>query len=187
MDEKKLLSMLLSRDQQVIPALKDQFGERIYFTALNILGSIRDAQECVNDTLLALWNAIPPNQPTPLEGYVYRTGRNVALKRLRFDTAQKRGSGGYDISLEELAQSLPGEDLWETVNARLLGQSINTFLRSQSRDARSIFLRRYWYGDSIRSIAADYGMTESAVSVRLLRTREKLANHLKKEGFFDEA
>ena len=91
------------------------------------------------------------------------------------------------LSLDELAFSLPGGDIWDTLNAKLLGQSINTFLSTQSRDTRAIFLRRYWYGDSVRSIAKAYSMKESAVSARLLRTRGKLADHLKKEGFFDEA
>ena len=186
MEEKEILSMLLRRDQDAISALKDCFGKRIYITALNILGSVRDAQECLNDTLFALWNAIPPNRPDPLEAYAYRTGRNIALKRLRQDSAQKRSST-YDVSLDELAFSLPGGDIWDTLNAKLLGQSINRFLSRQSRDTRAIFLRRYWYGDNIRTIARDYGMTESTVSVRLLRTREKLAKHLTKEGFFDEA
>lgn len=185
MEDKKIIALLLDRDQSGILALKDQFGNRIYRTALNILGCVRDAQECLNDTLLALWNAIPPNQPDPLEGYAYRTGRNIALKRLRKDRAQKRDSS-YDISLDELAAALPDGDLWDTLNAKLLGQSIDAFLSTQARDTRAIFLRRYWYGDSIRSIAKDYGMKENAVSVRLLRTREKLATHLKKEGFFDE-
>jgi len=186
MEEKTIVSLLLSRDQNAIRALNDCFGKRIYLTALNILGSVRDAQECLNDTLFALWNSIPPCQPDPLEGYAYRTGRNIALKRLRQDSAQKRNSS-YDVSLDELAFSLPGSDIWDTLNARLLGHSIDTFLSGQSRDTRSIFLRRYWYGDSVKTIAADYNMKESAVSVRLLRTREKLAKHLTKEGFFDEA
>lgn len=186
MEEKRIMALLLDRDHDAIHALKDCFGKRIYLTALNILGSIRDAQECLNDTLLALWNAIPPNRPDPLEGYVYRTGRNIALKRLRSDSTQKRNSS-YDIPLDELAFSLPGGDVWETVNAKLLGQSIDAFLSAQNRENRAIFLRRYWYGDSVRAIALDYAMKENAISVRLLRMREKLADHLKKEGFFDEA
>lgn len=186
MEDKMILTLLLNRDQDAIPALKNHFGKRIYLTALNILGCVRDAQECLNDTLLALWNVIPPNQPHPLEGYAYRTGRNIALKRLRQDHARKRDSS-YDVPLDELAYSLPGGDIWDTLNSRLLGQSINAFLSTQSRDTRAIFLRRYWYGDSVRSIAKAYSMKESAVSARLLRTREKLADHLKKEGFFDEA
>ena len=186
MEDNKIMSMLLNRDQTAIHALKDRFGQRIFQTALNILGSVRDAQECLNDALFALWNAIPPNRPDPLEGYAYRTGRNIALKRLRTDSAQKRNSR-YDVPLEELAFSLPGGDIWEALDAKLLGQSIDAFLSVQSRDNRAIFLRRYWYGDDVRAIAADYGMKESAVSARLLRLREKLASHLKKEGFFDEA
>lgn len=186
MDDRNIIKLLFARNHDGIQALKDCFGRRIYQTALNILGSVRDAQECVNDTLLALWNAIPPNKPEPLEGYVYRTGRNIALNRQRQNLAQKR-NGSYDLPLDELAVSLPGGDIWETLDARALGRSIDQFLSRQNRENRSIFLRRYWFGDSVRIIAKDYGLKESTVSVRLLRLREKLAKHLAKEGFFDEA
>lgn len=107
MDDKQLLDLLWDRADGAVDVLAQQFGPRLYQTAMNILGDHQDAEEAVNDTYLALWNAIPPERPEPLGGYVYRTGRNIALKKLRFQSAQKRSSP-YDLSLDELAEVLPG-------------------------------------------------------------------------------
>ena len=92
MDDKQILELLWERSREAISALEKRFGGRLQRTAINILGNKEDAEEAVNDTYLALWDAIPPERPDPLEGYVYRTGRNVALKKLRFQSAQKRSA-----------------------------------------------------------------------------------------------
>ncbi len=130
----------------------------------------------------------PPSHrqgPTPLSGYVYKTGRNLALKRLRYDSAAIRDSR-YNVPLEELAGCLPGEAFWETVSARALGRAIDAYLDTLSVDNRSIFLRRYWFGDSIREIATSFAMSENAVSVRLNRARNALREYLLKEGLYYE-
>ena len=184
MEDKKIIELLWARVESAIEALSERFGRRLWATAVNILGSVRDAEESVNDTYLAVWNAIPPQQPDPLAGFVYKIGRNQALKKLRTKTAQKR-NGTYDVSLDELAGCIPGPALEETVQARELGYAIDAFLGSISRDSRVIFLRRYWFGDSVKSIAQSLGMKESAVSARLGRTREQLRHYLNKEGLFD--
>ena len=184
MDDNKILALLLQRSENAIQALADRFGRRLYATAVNILGSFRDAEESVSDTYLAVWNAIPPRKPDPLAGFVYQTGRNQALKKLRSRSALKR-SGNYDLSLEELAGCIPGPAVEETVEARELGNAIDCFLDRQSAETRSIFLRRYWFGDSVKEIAREFGMKESAVSLRLSRTREKLHTFLVKEGYRD--
>lgn len=149
---------------------------------MNILGSRQDAEECVNDTYLAIWNVIPPQRPDPLPPYIYRTGRNIALKRLRDNSAQKRNSA-YDASLDELAFCIPVGTLEETLDARALGQAIDRFLDTVSQESRVIFLRRYWFGDSIKEIAKGLGMQENTVSVHLSRTRSKLKDYLTEEGF----
>ena len=185
MTDNKILSLLLHRSEDALSALAERFGRRLYLTAVNILGSVRDAEESVSDTYLAVWNAIPPKEPDPLSGFVYSTGRNQALKKLRSRSAAKR-SGNYDLSLEELADCIPGPALEETVEARELGLSIDRFLDRQSAQTRAIFLRRYWFGDSVKDIARSFAMQESAVSVRLSRTREKLHRYLVKEGYREE-
>lgn len=183
MDDKQIIALLFDRVQGAIEALDQRFGKRLYATAMNILGSPRDAEECVNDTYLALWNAIPPERPDPLCAYTYRIGRNTALKRFRQNTAQMRNSA-YDLSLDELADCIPDDSLWDTLDARELGRSIDRFLTSQSRENRAIFLRRYWFGDSVKRIAKDTGIREGTISVRLNRIRSALKDYLHKEGYF---
>lgn len=186
MEDKKLLQLLWARSDAALDALAQQFGARLYQTAMNILGDHHDAEEAVNDTYLALWNAIPPKHPDPLGGYVYRTGRNIALKKLRFQSAQKR-SNTYALSLDELAEVLPGSTLEEALDARALGQAIDRFLDSLHKTDRIVFVRRYWFADPVKELAKAQGMTPNALSVRLSRLRQQLKNHLIKEGFFDEA
>lgn len=186
MEDKQIIQLLFARAENAISELSKRFGKQLYRIAYNIFRNHSDAEECINDTYFALWNAIPPVSPNPLAPYVYRTGRNTALKRLHRDTAQKRNSN-YDISLEELNGCLPGEDMEQIIDARELGRSIDKFLEKQSKIGRYIFIRRYWYGDSIGIIANDLDMKENAVSVRLNRMRNRLKAYLKKEGYYYEA
>lgn len=185
MEDRHIIELFFARAEGAIVALAKRFERPLYKTALNILENREDALECVNDTYLALWNAIPPANPNPLAAYVQRTGRNIALKRLREKNAQKRDSS-YDLSLDELAPYLPGEDPEHIVNARAVGTAINAFLASQSKQTRILFLRRYWYGDSVKEIAQALDLRENTVTVRLSRTREKLKQYLIQEGFFYE-
>ena len=182
MKDRHILTLLLSRAEQAIEAMAAAYGAQLYGIAHNILGSKRDAEECVNDTYLALWNAIPPEEPDPLCAYAYRTGRNIALKRLRSNTAALRRAD-YDLSLEELSACIPAGDFWEQVEARELGRILNVFLDSQSKENRVVFLRRYWFGDSVKVIAKSLNLKEGTVSARLSRTRAALKHYLNKEGY----
>lgn len=185
MEDRQIVKLLWDRSEDAVEALTARFGLRLYRTALNILGNSNDAQECVNDTYLALWNTIPPEKPDPLAAFVHRVGRNIALKRLRANTALKRGSA-YNASLDELAECVPGASLDEQIDARMLGHAIDTFLNTVSKDSRILFLRRYWFGDSVREIASALKMSENAVNVRLSRTRSQLRSYLLKEGYLHE-
>jgi len=182
MEDHQIIHMLFQRTEQAIEALARKYGSRLQQTARNILEDPQDAEEAVNDTYLALWNAIPPAKPDPLGAYVYRVGRNIALKHLRSRTAQKRDSR-YDLSLDELAHSIPGDTAQEVWDARALGQAINRFLDTVSPEQRLLFLRRYWFGDSVAEIAAQTHLTESTVAVRLHRLRNRLKIYLIQEGF----
>lgn len=185
MEDRKIVRLLFERAENAIRELDTRFGRQLYRIACNILENPQDAEECTNDTYLALWNAIPPASPDPLAPYVYRTGRNIALKRLHRNTAQKRNSR-YDVSLEELSDCLPGENVEQTMDAKELGRAIDRFLSSQSRESRYIFLRRYWFGDAVKEIATELQMQENAVSVRLNRMRNSLKEYLKKESYLYE-
>lgn len=182
MEDRHIIQLFLRRAETAVGALADKYGKQLHKLARNILGDREDAEECVNDTYLAVWNAIPPNEPDPLSAYVLRIGRNTALKRLRGNMAQKRNTT-YDLSLEELSSCISSCDLNEALNARALGQAIDAFLDTLSKENRSLFVRRYWFGDSVKDIARSVGLTENTVSVRLNRTRGKLKDYLTQEGF----
>lgn len=185
MEDARIIQLLFARAEGAIEALAAKFGGRLLSTARNILGNAEDAEESVSDTYLALWNAIPPKEPEPLAGFVYKVGRNLALKKLRSRTADKRGSQ-YDVSLEELSGCIAGVSLEDEIDARMLGRAIDRFLGTISKDNRILFLRRYWFGDSVKDIAKHFAMTENAVSVRLSRTRSQLKAYLIKEGYLYE-
>ena len=186
MEDKKILELLWNRVESAIDALAKKFGKRLLYTAMNILGNPQDAEEAVNDTYMALWNTIPPERPDPLAGYVHRTGRNVAPKKHRFLTAQKRATQ-YEVSLEELSGVIPGPSFEEMLDARELGRAIDRFLDTISKENRVLFLRRYWFGDSVKHLAKATGLSENTISVRLSRLRSQLKIYLTdKEGFFHE-
>ena len=180
MEDHHLLALLWQRSEGAIGALAQQFGRLIYQIAHNLLGNERDAEECVNDTYLAVWNSIPPKRPEPLRPYICRIGHNIALNRLRSNTAQKRG--GYEISLEELAGCIPAPCMED---GQALGRTMDAWLDTLNKDNRAIFLRRYWFGDSVKDIATAFNMKETAVSVRLSRLRDSLKAYLVKEGYYE--
>lgn len=183
MEDKRIIALLFQRAESALDALAKKFGKGLLAMARNIVGLEEDAKECVNDTYLALWNAIPPEEPDPLAAYTYRVGRNIALKRLRGNTAQKR-FGGYDLSMDELAGCVADRTASEALDARLLGAAIGRFLEKQTKENRTLFLRRYWFGDSVRDAAQALGLSQNAAAVRLNRMRSKLREHLIKEGYY---
>ena len=185
MDDRGIVKLLFARAERALAELKKRFGKRLLGIAMNILGSQRDAEECENDTYLAVWNTVPPKKPDPLAGYVYGVGRNIALDRCKYLTARKR-DGRYDVSLEELESCIPAPALEEQVQARELGEAINRYLKGLNENNRGIFLRRYWFGDPVEQIARDFATTPGAVSLRLSRMRTRLHAHLVKEGYVDE-
>ena len=183
MDDKHIIRLLFARSEDAIAAMARRFGARLHAMALNILHSGSDAEECVSDTYLAIWNKIPPEQPDTLAPYVYKVGRNIALKRLRSNSAQKR-RGNCDLSLEELEDCIPDEALAKITEARELSRAINGFLETQSKENRVIFLRRYWFGDSVAHIADALELRPGTVSTRLSRIRSALKHYLQQEGIF---
>lgn len=184
MEDRKILQLLWDRMEEALTALAEKFGRGLYKLAMNILNNHDDSEEAVNDTYLALWNRIPPEKPDPLTPYVYRVGRNTALNKLRSNTAQKRYSN-YTLSLDELADSLPGGTLDDVIDAKTLGQAIDHWLSTQSYTNRTLFLRRYWYGDPVSTLASTYAMTPGSVSTRLNRLRAGLRDYLYKEGLLE--
>lgn len=184
MDDKRIIRLFFDRADGAIDALAKKFGSVLTRICTNILGNAQDAEECVSDTYLAVWNSIPPAEPDPLSAYIYKIGRNTALKRLRSNTAQKRSA--YMVSLDELTECIADNALEQAVDERELGRSIDRWLATLTPENRAIFLRRYWFGDSVKALAKTVGLTENALSVRLSRMRAALKEHLTKEGYFHE-
>ena len=148
----------------------------------NILGNAQDTEECVNDTYLGTWNAIPPHKPNPLRTFVCRIARNLATKKYHANTADKRNSQ-YDLALDELEDYLSDSDSVENAyEAQELKEAINGFLATLSYSDRFLFMRRYWYSDPVKDIAKMAHSTNNSVTVRLFRIREKLRLYLAKEG-----
>ena len=182
MEDSQIIALFLERSEQAIAELDRKHGAAARKAAANILGDRQDAEECVNDALLGVWNSIPPQRPRSLPAYVCRIARNLAINRYRANTAQKRNAG-YELVLDELAECIPsGADVETELEARELTEAIDRFLAALSREDRFLFVRRYWFADPVAELAALTGGSPGRVSVRLFRLREKLRKMLTKEG-----
>lgn len=183
MDDEQILQLYWDRNEQAIPATADKYGNYCTAIANNILGNHEDAEECVNDTYLNAWNAIPPHRPKLLSAFLGKITRNLAFNRYKHNTAIKRGSGELPAVLDELAGCVSGNaDTEQMCEHKELVAAINDFLGTLSSEKRNIFVCRYWYTDSIADIAARYDMTDGAVSMTLTRLRTKLHTYLVERG-----
>lgn len=179
MEDREIVELFWTRDDGAIPAAQARYGVRLLRLAEQLLRSPQDAEECLNDTWLHAWNAIPPERPERLFAYLARVCRNLALDRLDRRSAQKRAGELLTAELETcVPPALQGRDTAQEA----LGEALTAFLESLPADQRRVFLRRYWFGDSIRDIARRYGYGESKVKVLLLRLRRRLRAYLEKEG-----
>ena len=183
MDEKEIIALYWARSENAIAETAQKYGKFCHSIAYNILANREDSEECVNDTWLHTWNAIPPRKPNKLAAFLGKITRNLALKKYEIYTAAKRGGGQVPLALEELAEYIPDPDSVERqMDDRMLADALNGFLAGLSPETRRIFLRRYWKLSSVKEIALDYGISESKVKMSLLRTREKLRSFLEQEG-----
>ena len=184
MDDSNILDLFWLRDEQAIRETQQKYGAYCTAIAGNILSSSEDSQECVQDALLRLWNAIPPLRPRCLQAYLGRVTRNLAVNRLRAMGAQRRGGGLQHLPLEELRDIASGQgDPPTELEKRRLADSISAFLRTLSPEQRRIFLGRYWYGEPLSQVALETGLTEDKVRNILYRLRKKLKKYLEREGF----
>ena len=181
MNDQYIVDLFWNRDEQAITAAQEQYGKLCHSVAYNILGNREDTEECVNDTYLHAWTAIPPERPASLGAYLCRIARNLAINRYRADRREKRGAGQTALALDELSECVADEST-SMVDEVLLRDALNRFLRTQPELTRHVFVQRYWYLRAIAEIAEEFGMTESRVKMLLLRTRQRLRDHLTKEG-----
>lgn len=182
MDDNKIIALYFERSEDAIAESQAKYGKYCYKIAKNILTMHEDAEECVNDTWIKAWGAIPPQKPKRLSAFFGTITRNLALNRVESFFAEKRGGVILPI-LDELSEVLPSDGgEGPTVDAIVMKDAINSFLASLSPDVRKIFLQRYWYCRSVKDIARDFGSTENHVYVILHRTRKDFKTHLDKEG-----
>lgn len=181
MDDLRIIELYFDRDEQAIKETDTKYGKLCHGIAYNILNNHEDSEECVNDTYVGVWNTIPPTRPNNFMAFVCKITRNLSLKRLEFMKREKR-SADVLLSLEELASVLPDERYAPNVSDEEVGKLISKFLRTQKEDVRNVFIRKYYFFDSIRDIAKRYGFTESKTKNMLFYTRNKLKDYLIKEG-----
>ena len=183
MNDQELIDLYWARNEQAIRETGVKYGRLCASIARNILKNAQDCEECINDTYFALWNAIPAQRPSRFSVFIGRITRNLALKRFTYLSAAKRNPNAV-LSLEELGDCVSGRDTVESeVEHRRVEQAIDAFLWAQSPEKRTIFIRRYWYFDSIPAIASRFGRTENHVSVILNRLRFSLHKYLTGRGF----
>ncbi len=183
MDDPQIVELYWQRSERAIPETTAKYGALCRSIAGNLLRCPEDAEECVNDTWLHTWNAIPPTRPDSLKAFVGRIARNLSLNRLKEKNAQKRGSGESDAALEELDEFIAsGTTVEDEVEGKLLKEEINRFLAGVPRNMRIVFVQRYFYFSSVKEISENLGFTENNVKSLLFRARNTLKEHLEKEG-----
>lgn len=184
MDDQTIVSLYWARDQRAIQETSEKYGTYCRSIAQNILKNAADSEECLNDTWLNAWNSLPPQRPAILSSYLGTITRNLSLSRYRADNTQKRHGDRLAFSYEELQESIPDScSAEEAVNVKELGRTLDQFLRTLPPQDCCIFLRRYWYLDSMHQIACRYDLAESTVKTRLHRIRKKLKTYLEQEGY----
>lgn len=182
MEDSNIIELYFQRKEEAVQQTQKKYGRLCENVARNILTDGRDLEECVSDTFLHAWNAIPPEQPRSLPAYLARITRNLALDRYAYNRAAQRSTALTD-AFEELEGCIGNlrESPAQAAEAQEFRQFINRFLRSQSAQARSFFLRRYWYGEGVGEIAQACGVTEAKIKSSLFRTRSKLREAMQKE------
>lgn len=181
MEDDKIIALYFDRDEQAIRETDIKYGKLCHNVAQNILNDPEDSEECVNDTYLSAWNTIPPTRPTRFMAFLCKIVRNLSLKRLDYNLARKRNAGVL-VSLSELEAVLPDDRFAPGLEDAEIGRLISDFLRTEKQEARAVFIRRYYFFDSVSEIAKRYSFTESRVKSMLMRTRNRLRTYLQKEG-----
>lgn len=181
MDDERILDLFWQRDERAIAETSAKYGALCGKIAYGILGDPQDSEEIVNLSYLRLWDAVPPKRPNPLPPFLAKIVRNLALNRLKAERTQKRFGGEFALSLDELDECIPDKKN-DRGNSEQIRDCLNTFLKAQKREPRSIFVLRYFYCESIEEIARKTGFSESKVKSVLFRTRNKLRLFLESEG-----
>ena len=183
MDDLEIIELYFCRDEKALTETARKYGNYCYTVAFSVLNSMEDSKETVNDTYLELWNTIPPERPTVLSAFISKITRRLAIGRWRKNTAVKRGGGEFEATLDELSECISNNaNVEKIVEGKLIVSTINEFLKKLPDTERNVFICRYWYADSVKSVAKQFGFSESKVKSMLMRTRTKLKQKLAEEG-----
>ena len=184
MEDNEIIRLYWDRNEQAIKATSDKYGRYCKAIARNMLNCEEDAEECVNDTYLRAWSSMPTQWPAQLATFLGKITQNLAFNRYKYQRAGKRGGGEIALVLDELTDCVSDvDDVEEAIDRQELIKAIDSFVGNLSESRRRIFVRRYWYADSIAEIAKDCGMLEGTVSKALERTRKRLKVYLTERGF----
>lgn len=182
MEDAEIIRLLFARDERAVIEAAAKYGAYCMRIAVRILGDRRDAEECVNDALLRLWNTVPPEHPAYFQGYLLTLVRRTALDRADFEKRQKRGGGRFAQALDELDSVLHAEDNVErTVEQAAVNAAVRRFLDALPAEQRDMLIKRYWFLENAREIAKDLHLKESTVRVTLMRLRQRLRTFLEEE------
>ena len=182
MNDKEIIDLYFARSDAAVAETMGKYGRMLRSIAYGILRNAADSEECENDTYLAAWNRIPPQRPKLLSAFLGRIVRNLAINRYRYYTADKRNRA-FEVALDELGELLSGgEGVDANCNAAAVTECIAKYLSGKSRAKRIVFVRRYWYCDSVGQIAEDCGFSESKVKSMLMRMRRELKAELERSG-----
>lgn len=184
MDDQEIVDLFFERSESAIKEVKEKYSRYCYSIALGILRNYEDAEECLNDTWVRAWNAIPPARPVVLRTFLGKITRNLSLNVLEKTKAEKRGQGQVPLILSELEDCISALNSQpdEKFEGEEITEVINKFLSKLKPEQQKVFVRRYWYASSIKEIAEDYSISESKVKSILFRLRKKLKKELEREG-----
>ena len=184
MEDHQIVELYWQKNADAISETSNKYGGYCFAIADHILNNTEDSEECVNDTWLHAWNAIPPQKPNVLRMFLAKITRNLSVNRFKARNAEKRGGGEILLVLDELADCLAGEtDVEREYEGRELEQCIRRFVRGLPERDGNVFVRRYFFTEPVAAVAERYGLTENNVMVILSRTRKKLRLKLAKEGY----
>jgi RNA polymerase sigma-70 factor (ECF subfamily) len=183
MEDEMILDLYWARSESAINETANKYGNYCHTVANNILQNNEDAEECVNDTFLKTWNAIPPQRPTIFRAFLGKITRNLSLDKYKKRKTKMRGGDEVSLLFSELEDCIPSNNNIEKESeANFVIGVIDSFLESLDSENRIVFIRRYWYADSIKTIASRFDMSESKVMSMLFRTRKNLRANLENEG-----
>lgn len=185
MDDQSIVELYLQRDENAIKESRNKYEAYCYRIAMNILSVAEDVEECINDTWISVWNRIPPVIPKSLKAFLGKLVRDISLSRYRAVHAKKRYNG-MELILDELAECIPSEqDIQKSLEQKELSETVNGWLDSLPQEDRVLFVKRYYYGETVKQLSEMQSCTENQMAQKMMKLRNKLKAHLLSGGVLE--